>query len=62
MSNISFGGNPQQAATAVGGTLALLGKAGLAILSGPALPIIAGAAAIGGAAYAFKKANEKKKK
>ena len=56
MSNINFTGNPQQAAAAAGGLLA-------AIATAPAWAIGLGvAAAVGGAAYAINKANEKDKK
>lgn len=56
MSNISFQGNPQQAVAAAGGVLA-------AIAAAPAwLLVAAGAAAVGGVAYAINKANKEEKK
>lgn len=55
MSNISFQGNPRQAAAAVGGLIAF-------ITSAPAWAIGLGAAAVvGGAAYLINKANTEEK-
>lgn len=56
MSNVNFTGNPQQAAAAAGGVLAAIAAAPAWLIAGIAV------AAVGGAAYAISKANEKKKK